>query len=117
MKLINCNRRHIEQRLRERGVQWKDILPAIVESSGDDYVVDVEHPAYPRKIVAVPMGQWPLWAKAIQKIRSDEDKGVGDTVHRRLGKMGAAFKIFMKSIRAPCGCDRRREEWNQKYPY
>lgn len=67
--------------------------------------------------VPIPQSEWPCWAKAIAVFKSAEDAGVGDTVHRRLGALGEAFRATMKKIGVPCGCDARQAEWNAKYPY
>ena len=60
---------------------------------------------------------WPLWAVAVRKLASEADRGVGDTIHRLLGSGGEAFKATMKALGVPCGCDRRRDDWNSQYPY
>ena len=33
-------------------------------------------------------GEWPLLARIVAKFKADEDKGVGDTIHRMLGPGG-----------------------------
>lgn len=64
----------------------------------------------------LPEADWPLAAKIASKLRRPEDKGLGDTVARTLGKTGEAFKAFMKSIGIDCGCQQRQEWLNQRYP-
>ena len=71
----------------------------------------------PRLIHSVDGSKWPLWAKIIGKLRSPEDAGVGDTIHRMLGMQGESFKAQLKADGAPCACDRRQVEWNAKYHY
>lgn len=77
-------------------------------------------PAKPKHFQAAPVVEkWPLWATAMALMKKDEDKGVGDTVHRVIGPSNSAeFKrwylvIFGKS----CGCERRQGEWNAQFPY
>lgn len=62
---------------------------------------------------------WPAWANAIAKLRKDEDRGVGDTVHRLIGEANSErFKRWhLKLFKATCGCQRRHAEWNALYPY
>jgi len=68
------------------------------------------------QVQPVPRAEWPLWANAIAKLATDADIGVGDIVDRELGRLGVAFKATMKAIGVPCGCNRRRDEWNVMYP-
>lgn len=70
-----------------------------------------------RKVVAVPRDQWPLWTKAIEKLRTAEDVGVGSTIDRLLGKFGKVYKVTLKAMGVPCGCNARKAEWNTKFPY
>lgn len=50
-------------------------------------------------------------------MRAEQDRGVGDTIERKLGAMGVAFKATLKALGVPCGCDKRRDEFNVLYPY
>lgn len=65
----------------------------------------------------IPRDQWPTWATWIASQAISADRGVGDTVHRRLGEAGELFKAAMSALGIECGCDARREEWNLLYPY
>ncbi len=65
----------------------------------------------------IPRKQWPELIKQISDLQADGDTGVGDTVHRELGSAGTAIKVILKAAGVACGCDTRRNEWNQKYPY
>jgi hypothetical protein len=58
-----------------------------------------------------------MWAIAIAKLKSDQDKGVGDTVERLLGKFGKSYQTALIAVGVPCGCDRRRTDWNARYPF
>jgi len=62
---------------------------------------------------------WPLWAKAMEKLRTPEDKGVGDTVHRIIGEDNSdkLKEWYLKTFHRICGCDGRKAEWNVKYSY
>lgn len=61
--------------------------------------------------------RWPLWATLVRWKATEEDTGVGDTVHRMLGQKGEAFKAWAERLGIPCGCDERRQEWNRLFPY
>lgn len=64
-----------------------------------------------------PQSKWPKWAKAVAVLRSDRDEGVGDTVEGLLGAIGRGGKLVLQMLGVPCGCDRRKGEWNESYPY
>jgi len=46
--LIACNRSFLEQRCTERGYTLDEVLPCVISQEGDEWTIDVEHPAYPR---------------------------------------------------------------------
>ncbi len=46
--MITCHRRHLEARCRERGYKLQDVMPCVVKQDGDQWTIDVDHPAYPR---------------------------------------------------------------------
>lgn len=66
----------------------------------------------------VPRDEWPLWAKALALISTDQDKGIGDVVERTIGPVASeAFKVWYKRLFAKsCECDHRKEKWNAAYP-
>jgi hypothetical protein len=77
-----------------------------------------------REIINTPVKptvarEWPLWAKAIKAVRSEQDSGVGDTVERIIGKENSdAYKKWHKSLFGkPCNCSKRKENWNNVYSY
>jgi hypothetical protein len=39
---------HIEHRCRERGYTLDEVMPCVVSQDGDEWTIDVDHPAYPR---------------------------------------------------------------------
>jgi hypothetical protein len=46
--MITCHRSHLEARCAERGYTLDEVLPCVVSQDGDDWTIDVEHPAFPR---------------------------------------------------------------------
>ncbi len=112
--IIECRRHHLLERIRERGVTWSSVAPAIVSIDGDRLRVDVDHPAYPRRRV----GPWPRRIRLVARLRTSADRGVGDTLERLAGGFGRAFKRMHRLIfgRA-CGCEARRDQLNRTYPY
>ncbi len=66
-----------------------------------------------------PESEWPWSVRAIAKLRSPEDKGVGDTIARNLSHFGAdAFKTIYKNIfSGDCGCGDRQAKLNEAFPY
>ncbi len=74
-------------------------------------------PRPPQPITPKPAAQWEPWAVKVSSWRTSADLGIGDTIHRKLGALGTAFKVVLTAIGVPCGCDERREQYNEKYPY
>ena len=46
--MITCHRSNLEARCHERGYTLDEVLPCVVSQDGDEWTIDVEHPAYPR---------------------------------------------------------------------
>jgi hypothetical protein len=46
--MIKCHRSNLESRCVERGYTLDEVLPCVVLQDGDEWTIDVEHPAYPR---------------------------------------------------------------------
>ena len=65
----------------------------------------------------VPRAEWPLWAKAIERMRKPDDIGVGTTWERELGYVGTAIKAALKLMKIPCNCATRKAEWDVMYRY
>jgi hypothetical protein len=78
---------------------------------------DPTKPAPPRELLPLHPDNWPAWAKLVAAMKAPEDKGVGSTIERKLGLIGAAFKLTLKALGVPCGCGDRRELYNKLYPY
>lgn len=74
-----------------------------------------QSPAMP--ISRVSPEKWPRWANWVKDQRTEGDKGVGDTVERKLGVAGAIFKAGLKAAGLGCGCGVRKDAFNIQYPY
>ena len=46
--MITCHRSYLEARCTERGYTLDEVMPCVVSQDGDEWTIDVEHPAYPR---------------------------------------------------------------------
>ena len=46
--MITCHRSNLEARCTERGYTLDEVMPCVVSQDGDEWTIDVEHPAYPR---------------------------------------------------------------------
>jgi hypothetical protein len=46
--VIVCNRQMLAERCVERGYTIEEVMPCVVYQDGDEWTVDVDHPAYPR---------------------------------------------------------------------
>ena len=46
--MIVALRSHLEARCRERGYTLSEVMPCVVAQDGDEWTIDVDHPAYPR---------------------------------------------------------------------
>ena len=47
--MIVCQRHHLEQRAAQRGYTLDDVMACVVSQDGDQWTIDVDHPAYPRQ--------------------------------------------------------------------
>ena len=47
--MITCRRTYLESRCRERGYLLDEVMPCVVAKHGDEWTIDVDHPAYPRE--------------------------------------------------------------------
>lgn len=50
--MITCHRKYLEARCNERGRSLADAMPCVVKQDGDQWTIDVDHPAYPRADVS-----------------------------------------------------------------
>ena len=46
--MIVCHPAHLEARCTERGYTLEEVMPCVIAKDGDEWTIDVEHPAYPR---------------------------------------------------------------------
>lgn len=46
--MTTCHRAHLEARCTERGYTLDEVMPCVVTQDGDQWTIDVDHPAYPR---------------------------------------------------------------------
>ncbi len=46
--MITCHRMHLEVRCAERGYTLDEVMPCVVARDGDEWTVDIDHPAFPR---------------------------------------------------------------------
>jgi hypothetical protein len=72
-----------------------------------------------KKICPQPdQAKWPIWAKQLLIWRRDEDVGLGDTAEHAANALGGKlYKRLTKALGMPCKCDRRKVDWNYRYPY
>jgi hypothetical protein len=65
----------------------------------------------------VPLSEWPLLVRAVAKLRTPDDIGVGDTVKRMIVG-GDTFEAWYERLTGKsCGCADRRARLNFDYPY
>lgn len=67
----------------------------------------------------IPRDQWTTAANLIATLATAEDRGVGDTIKRELGRAGKVYQAAFKLLtgHACTGCSFRQSKWNQLYPY
>jgi hypothetical protein len=46
--MIRTHKLNLEERCRERGYTLDEVMPCVVAQDGDEWTIDVEHPAFPR---------------------------------------------------------------------
>lgn len=63
--------------------------------------------------------KWPMLVRAIAAYREPSDMGVGDTLERLFGHLGADVlaKWFTRLTGRDCGCSNRKADANTKYRY
>jgi hypothetical protein len=47
--MTTCHRSHLEARCTERGYTLDEVMPCVVSQDGDEWTIDVDHPAFPRQ--------------------------------------------------------------------
>jgi len=126
---ITVPRQFVQEWAVKCGVAFESVLPAIVgDTAAERLTIDQGHEAWPmpapaaRRIVmlcveSIPREKWPAWAAAVADTREPADKGIGDTIERKLASAGKAYKAMLAAVGAPCGCCSRQAELNRLYPY
>jgi hypothetical protein len=63
--------------------------------------------------------EWPRRIRLIAKFKRDGERGVGDTLARRLGAVGGEVwkKWYEHLTGTDCGCGERQARLNARYPY
>jgi hypothetical protein len=94
--MIRCHKSHLESRCKQRGYRLADVMPCVIEQHGDEWLIDPNHPAYPRN-----RGTW----KPIDVGRVVENalQSVGITKDRVEKLTGTAGKP------GGCGCAARKQ--------
>lgn len=66
-----------------------------------------------------PITEWPWLARAVAKLKTADDKGLGDTIHRNLARFGAdaMSRLYKKITGHDCGCGDRQAKLNRMFPY
>jgi len=88
-----------------------------VKPDGWDALPDAPMPSPPAP--PKPIAEWPMTARIIAKLRSPEDGGIGDTIHRHLSRFGAdaMTRLYTRIVGTTCGCSDRQERLNQLFRY
>ena len=56
--MIVCDKIHLVVKCAQRGYSLEEVMPCVVSQDGDEWTIDVDHPAYPR-VSRVPGFQEP----------------------------------------------------------
>ena len=60
--LITCNRSFLKARCVERGYTLDEVMPCVVSQDGDEWVIDITSPSYPRESrLPEPPSRGPGW--------------------------------------------------------
>ena len=91
-------------------------VPLLVEQADEPHI---DPPSQAESVlpVSIALAEWPLAARVCRRLRSAEDIGVGDTIHRQLGTPGRWFESVMAALAINCGCTDRRLLLNSRFPY
>lgn len=99
--MIRCHKSQLENRCRQRGYKLADVMGCVVEQDGDRWLIDPDHPDYPRKREK--------WRPPV---------AVGDLVERGLTAVGITKERIEKLTRSEgkpggCGCGARKKWLNE----
>lgn len=100
-----------------RGDCWKSMIRKHLASPS--LPEGFNKPSPPEPFVPSPPKEWPMLARIIRRMRSTEDRGVGDTVARMLSYFGAKSmsEMYERIMGKPCGCGDRQARLNAFFPY
>jgi hypothetical protein len=61
---------------------------------------------------------WPFAIQPLKLFAKQGDTGLGDIIERAIGPLGGnAFKAWYETtFRRKCGCSKRKQHWNRRYP-
>jgi len=98
--MIMCHRAFFESTCKQRGYALADVMPCVVEQDGDRWMINTEHPAYPRK-----REEW-------------RPVPIGDLVERGLTAIGITKERVERLTRTEgkpggCGCPARQRWLNE----
>ena len=79
--MITCHKNYLAARCQERGYTLEEVMACVVSQAGDQWTIDVDHPAYPMVERLVP-------------------PGVGTQLKKLLGLVGIKAS-------ASCSCNKR----------
>jgi hypothetical protein len=101
--MITCHKMYLEDRCRERGYSLEEVMPCVVSREGDDWTIDVDHPAYPR----TPR---PGFESAVAAMaQPPETKGPGTEMKKLLAKIGITSS-------PDCQCNARARYMDEQGP-
>jgi hypothetical protein len=101
--MITCHKSHLSARCRERGYTLDEVMPCVVSQDGDQWTVDVDHPAYPRAAK-----EKPTQADSPEPTAAAPNGGPGT-------ELKGLLKTWLGITAAPnCSCNahaRQMDEW------
>ncbi len=64
------------------------------------------------------MNSWFLQLNVMRLLAKPTDRGLGDIVERTIGPVGGdAYKFwYEKTFSKPCGCTKRKDNLNERFP-
>jgi hypothetical protein len=96
--MITTHRSNLESRCHERGYSLDEVLPCVVSRDGDEWTIDVEHPAYPR-------------VSRLPEPPSPPTHGPGTELKKLLAKVGIVSSPDCSCNARAAEMDRRGVEW------
>jgi len=97
--MITCHRSNLEARCTQRGFTLEEVMPCVVGQAGDEWTIDVEHPAYPRVSRLPQPPQQPA--------------PIGHGPGTELKKLLAGWPFYLTST-PDCSCNARAAEMDRQ---